>query len=65
MSFNTLSELRKTRGNFDNLMKEVEKITSPKSNFNKGVTREWKPTVDTAGNGYAVIRFLPLQRAEE
>ena len=23
------------------------------------MTREWKPTVDTAGNGYAVIRFLP------
>lgn len=62
MSFNTLSELRKTRGNFDNLMKEVEKITSPKSNFNKGDDREWKPTVDTAGNGYAVIRFLPLSK---
>ena len=36
MSFNTLSELRNTRGKFDNLMKEVEKITSPKSNFKKG-----------------------------
>ena len=60
MSFNTLSDLRKQRGNFDNLIKEVEKISNPKSNFKKGDDREWKPTVDSAGNGYAVVRFLPL-----
>jgi len=41
-------------------MKEVEKISNPKSNFKKGDDREWKPTVDKAGNGYSVIRFLPL-----
>jgi hypothetical protein len=29
MSFNSLSDLRKARGSFDNLMKEVEKIDSP------------------------------------
>ena len=23
--------------------------------------RQWKPTVDKAGNGYAVIRFLPAR----
>ena len=62
MSFNTLSDLRKQRGNFDNLMKEVEKISNPKSNFKKGDDREWKPTVDKAGNGYSVIRFLPLSQ---
>ena len=61
MSFNTLSELRNSRGKFDNLMKEVDKISNPKSNFQKD-EREWKPTVDTAGNGYAVIRFLPLSK---
>lgn len=27
--------------------------------------RFWKPTVDKAGNGYAVIRFLPSMDAEE
>ena len=59
MSFNTLSDLRKQRGNFDNLMKEVEKISNPTSNFKQGDDREWKPTVDKAGNGYAVLRFLP------
>ena len=40
MSFNTLSDLRKQRGNFDNLIKEVEKISNPKSNFKKGDDRE-------------------------
>ena len=64
MSFNTLSELRKQRGNFDNLMKEVEKISNPQS-FKKGDEREWKPTVDKAGNGYAVIRFLPAPQGED
>ena len=58
MSFNSLSDLRKARGNFDSLMKEVEKLDSPQQG-NKGDDREWKPTVDQAGNGYAVIRFLP------
>ena len=46
MSFNTLSDLRNQRGNFDNLMKEVEKISNPKSNYKQGDDREWKPTVD-------------------
>tara|TARA_B100002019_G_scaffold232041_1_gene205821 strand:- start:681 stop:1550 length:870 start_codon:yes stop_codon:yes gene_type:complete len=43
-------------------MKEVEKISNPKSNYKQGDDREWKPTVDKAGNGYAVIRFLPLSK---
>ena len=65
MSFSTLSELRNSRGKFDNLMKEVEKISNPTSNFSKGDDREWKPTVDKAGNGYAVIRFLPAPQGED
>jgi hypothetical protein len=64
MSFNTLSDLRQARGNFDNLMKEVEKISNP-SQSNSGDDREWKPTVDKAGNGYAVIRFLPPTKGED
>ena len=27
--------------------------------------RFWTPTVDKAGNGYAVIRFLPIPKNEE
>ena len=64
MSFNSLSDLRKARGNFDSLMKEVEKLDSPQQG-NKGDDREWKPTVDQAGNGYAVIRFLPAPQGED
>jgi hypothetical protein len=64
MAFNSLSELRKARGGFDKLMNEVEKIANP-SQSNSGDDREWKPTVDKAGNGYAVIRFLPPTQGEE
>jgi len=64
MAFNSLSELRKSRGGFDKLMNEVEKIANP-SQSNSGDDREWKPTVDKAGNGYAVIRFLPPSQGEE
>jgi hypothetical protein len=46
-------------------MKEVEKISNPSGNENKGDDRFWKPTVDKAGNGYAVIRFLPAPSGEE
>ena len=27
--------------------------------------RIWKPTVDKAGNGYAVLRFLPATEGQE
>ena len=64
MSFNSLSDLRKARGSFDNLMKEVEKIDSPKQQNNDN-SNEWKLTVDSAGNGYAVIRFLAPPKGEE
>tara|TARA_X000000950_G_scaffold283025_1_gene382986 strand:- start:584 stop:1489 length:906 start_codon:yes stop_codon:yes gene_type:complete len=64
MSFNSLSELRKARGSFDTLMKEVEKIDSPQKT-NNGDDREWKLQVDSAGNGYAVLRFLPAPKGEE
>lgn len=64
MAFTSLSDLRKTRGGFDTLMKEVEKITNPQSE-SKGDDRFWVPAVDKAGNGYAVIRFLAPPKGEE
>jgi len=63
MSFNSLSDLRKARGNFDQLMKEVEKLDAPQQRQDD--SNEWKPTVDQAGNGYAVIRFLPAPQGED
>jgi hypothetical protein len=65
MAFQSLSDLRKSRGGFDNLMKEVEKIANPQGESKGGDDRFWQPEVDKAGNGYAVIRFLPPPKGEE
>lgn len=65
MAFTSLADLRKSRGGFDNLMKEVEKIANPQSGESKGDDRYWQPEVDKAGNGYAVIRFLAPPKGEE
>jgi hypothetical protein len=62
MAFN-FSELRKKRGNFEDLLKQVEKVTKP--NEYKADERFWQPTVDKAGNGYAVIRLLPPPKGED
>ena len=65
MSFSSLSDLRNSRGNFDNLMREVEKIAKPSTSSDNNDDRFWQPTVDKAGNGYAVIRLLPPPKGEE
>ena len=59
MAFTSLSDLRKSRGGFDSLMKEVEKIANPQAESRGADDRFWSPEVDKAGNGYAVLRFLP------
>ena len=66
MAFTSLADLRKSRGGFDSLMKEVEKIANPQSESNnRNDDRFWQPEVDKAGNGYAVIRFLAPPKGEE
>jgi hypothetical protein len=65
MAFNSLSDLRNSRGNFDSLMKEVEKIANPQTSDSRDDDRFWLPEVDKAGNGFAVIRFLPAPKGEE
>lgn len=65
MAFNSLSDLRRSRGGFDTLIKEVEKISTPQSGNDRNDDRFWTPEVDKAGNGYAVIRFLPPPKGEE
>jgi hypothetical protein len=59
MSFADLK--RKSQNSFATLTKELEKANSNSS----GDDRFWKPSVDSAGNGYAVIRFLPAPDGEE
>jgi hypothetical protein len=46
-------------------MKEVEKIGNPQGESKGSDDRFWQPEVDKAGNGYAVIRFLPPPKGEE
>jgi len=62
MSVTSLSDLRKSRGNLDELMAAAEKINTTKSYDDD---RFWQPTVDKAGNGTAVIRFLPQTKDED
>ncbi len=59
MSF---SDLKKNKGNvFNQLQKKLEQGTKT------GTVDErfWKPTTDKAGNGFAIIRFLPTSEGED
>jgi len=59
------SALKKGRGNFDSLMKEVEKIATPQTQEAQKDDRFWSLEVDKAGNGSAIIRFLPPPKGED
>ena len=57
------SSLKRNRNSFDKLTKAVESINTP-TEGSKGDDRFWQPEVDKAGNGMAVIRFLPGPAAD-
>lgn len=58
--------LKKTRKNsLDQLSREVEKLNQNSGGGKNNDDRYWKPEVDKAGNGYAVIRFLPAPPGED
>lgn len=60
MSFEAL------KANRDNaISKLVAASASTNEKKDYGDDRMWKPTVDKAGNGYAVIRFLPAGAGED
>jgi hypothetical protein len=64
---NTFAELRKSRSkDLEKLTEQVNKLND-KSSEKKSYedTRFWKPTVDKAGNGMAVVRFLPAAEGED
>jgi len=63
MSF---AQLKERKDQIQNLIKAAEQAGGGNSE-KKSYTDErfWKPTVDKAGNGYAVIRFLPAPKSEE
>ena len=58
----SIASLRKQRGDFASLSK---KLGEEKSGGFAKDERYWELTVDDAGNGFAVIRFLPAPEGEE
>jgi len=60
MSFSDLK--KNTRGNFDRLTTELDKLSKKSESYKDD--RFWKPELDKASNGYAVIRFLPAPQDE-
>jgi len=63
MDFASLKSNRKS--SFDKLTAAAEKVAGNQSQSNGPDERFWKPTVDTAGNGSAIIRFLPAPSGED
>jgi len=61
----SISALR-NQNSLDKLLQQVQKDESPATEKKSYVDeRLWKPQVDKAGNGYAVLRFLPAPEGEE
>ena len=57
--------LKKNRkSQFEKLTTELTKLEQPKQGSQED-NRFWKPEVDKAGNGFAVIRFLPAPPKED
>src|SRR5210317_987232 len=64
---NSFATLKKSRSSsLNKLISESAKLSeggAPQGSGTEDLI--WKPTVDKAGNGYAVIRFLPEAQGEE
>lgn len=62
MDFSALKKNRTSQ--LESLTAELNKLNT-KSNQQSADDRFWYPAVDKAGNGYAVIRFLPAAEGED
>ena len=63
MSF---ANLKSRSADISKLVNAAQEASGQKQNTNKYVDeRQWKPSVDENGNGYAVIRFLPAVEGME
>jgi hypothetical protein len=57
---------KNSKSHFDKLVTEVQKLNTPaQGGKSQDDDKYWKPEVDKAGNGYAIIRFLPAPADEE
>lgn len=59
----SFANLKRNRSSFEKLTKAIETTTQVEAG-SKDDTRFWQPEVDKAGNGMAVIRFLPTPAAD-
>ena len=64
MASNFASLKTSSSTSLDSLSSQLEKL-NPSQQSRAGDDRFWTPTVDKAGNGYAVIRFLPASANED
>ena len=55
----SFANLKRGSGNLDKLTKAIEQLSSSSEGGKSDKDNYWKPEVDKAGNGMAVIRFLP------
>lgn len=51
--------------NFENLLQQIDQVTTKKKTYDDGAERYWRLTKDKAGNASAVIRFLPNKTVED
>ena len=61
MSFELLKQNRSAA--IDKLVNAAEKVSGATKSY--GDDRLWAPVVDKAGNGYAILRFLPAKEGED
>ncbi len=62
MSF---ENLKRSRGSIGKMVAAAEAVNTGGGKKSYADDRVWKPTVDKAGNGYAVIRFLPAAEGND
>jgi hypothetical protein len=61
----SFASLKKSRNSsLNKLLEESQKVAGGEQG-SSDADKFWKPTVDKAGNGYAVIRFLPEPQGED
>ena len=63
MSYTSMKASRDTA--ISKLLDAAEKAGGGNEKKSYGDDRKWKPTVDKAGNGYAVLRFLPAVEGQD
>lgn len=62
----SLADLKKNRGSsIASLSSKLNEMNGPARGGDGIDELLWKPTIDKAGNGYAVIRFLPTPEGED